>query len=299
MNRVVLHTDAHWNIEDPNQEFQPPSKEAWDWFVKAHENNEGDVHIFEDLHLRKHDNPEYRGKIKIASIMECPEIYKFVMRVNPREFDPFEWIKENHRYFDYVMSPYFELKQYFGDRFFWLPALSSRVKLHEFGMYEKSRLVSIVASFKDWTYGHKLRHEVIKKYPKKFDIYGSGYNNIINEHGKLISIAPYYYSVCILNSIEEDYFTEALTDILAVGTIPIIFGTRNINKYWNPDGLIFFDTAEELGEILSNLTPEMYESRIDAVKENVEITKKYLNLPQFIYDNYKKQLENLKKQVTL
>jgi hypothetical protein len=290
MNTIVLHNHYGWVWDDPNSEFEPPIKEAWDWFKKADKDDEGDIHIFEDLLLRDHANPKYDGKIKIAAIYECPEIYKVC---NHDTFNPFTWIKENYKHFDYVMSPYFSLKELFGDKFLWVPALSSRVKRSEISMYEKSKNISMIASFKDWTYGHKLRHEVIKKYESYFDVYGSGYNNIINEYGKLITIAPYYYGICILNSIEEDLFTEALTDLFAVGTIPIIFGTKNIAKYWNQEGFFIFDTIEELGELLPKLTPELYQSKIEAVKENVEITKKYLTIPDFIYENYKEILETL------
>lgn len=288
MNTIVLHTHSKWSWEE-NAEFQAPNIEAWNWF--KNESEPGEVHIFEDLLLE--DHTKYDCKIKIASILECPEIYKYCSQVNPNTFNPFEWIKTNHQHFDYVMSPYLCLKEYFGEKFIWVPALSSRIKREEFALYEKSRNISMIASFKDWTYGHKLRHEVIRKYKNYFDVYGSGYNDVINEYGKIITLAPYNFSICILNSIEDDYFTEALTDVFAVGTIPIIFGTKNIAKYWNPDGFIMFDTVEDLGQILPTLTPKLYESKIEAVKENIEITKKYVSIPDFIYENYKQLLESL------
>lgn len=288
MNKVVLHTHANWKWSDED-EFQAPTLEAWNWFGKT--GDEGEVHIFEDLLLESHVN--YKCKIKIAFILECPEIYKFYTLNNPAAFNPFTWIATNYHHFDYVMSPYLELKKLFGEKFFWVPALSSRVKRTEFGLYEKERNVSMIASFKDWTYGHKLRHEIIKKYSNYFDTYGSGYNNIINTHGKLITIAPYRFSFCVLNSIEDDFFTEALTDVFAVGTIPIVFGTPTIARHWNPDGFIMFNTLEELREILPTLTPELYESKLEAVKENIEITKKFVTIPDFIYENYKSKLEEL------
>lgn len=225
--------------------------------------------------------------------MECPEIYKYYNSRDPHIFNPYEWIKHNHQDFDYVMSPFYLLKELVGDKFLWVPGLSSRIKYPEFGMYEKHKNMSIVASFKDWTYGHKLRHIIIKEFKDHFDVYGSGYNNIINTHGKLVSIAPYRFSLCILNAIEDDYFTEALTDVLAVGTIPIVFGTKNICKYWNPDGIVVFQSLEEFRSLLPSLTRQYYESRIDAVIENIEITKKYMTTWDFIYDNYKQLLETL------
>lgn len=288
MNKIILHTETVWSWE-PNAEFQPPSTEAYEWFRPPTEI--GEVHMFEDLFLERHVN--YNCKAKVACILECPEIYKYYCSTNPSIFNPFEWIKHNHQHFDYIMSPYYSFKDLVGKKYLWVPALSSRIKYHEFGMYEKTRNMSIVASFKDWTYGHKLRHVVINEFNKYFDVYGSGYNNIVNEHGKLVTIAPYRFSICILNAIEDDYFTEALTDLLAVGTIPIVFGTKNITKYWNPDGIVVFQSLEELKDLLPTLTEDYYKSRIDAVRENIEITKNYVTIPDFIYTNYKTLLENI------
>lgn len=286
MNTIILHTETRWSWK-PDAEFQPPKKEAFEWFKTP--DQPGEVHIFEDLFLERHAN--YNCKVKVACILECPEIYKYYSAMNPSNFNPFNWIKDNHQHFDYVMSPYYSLKELVGDRFLWVPALSSRIKNSEFGMYEKSRNMSMVASVKNWTYGHKLRHVVVDRFKDCFDVYGSGYNNIINTHGKLISVAPYRFSFCILNAVEEDYFTEALTDILAVGTIPIIFGTKNIAKYWDPNGLVFFESLEELEALMPTLTQDYYESRIDAVMKNIEITKEFVTVPDFIYNNYKQLLE--------
>lgn len=286
MNKVALHTDSVWDWS-PAAEFQAPQREAWDWF--SHDGT-GDVHIFEDLHLTRH--AKFKG-IKIAGIYECPEIYAHASRCNPSVFNPFEWIKDNKQHFDYVMSPYLFLQGLFPGKFFWVPALSSRIKLEEFGMYEKERNISCIASSKDWTYGHKLRHECIRRFGGQFDLYGSGYNQLINTHGKIISVAPYRFSICILNSVEDDFFTEHLTDVFAVGTIPIWYGTKNIAKYWNPEGFIRFESLDELERILPTLTPELYQERLAAVQENVEITKKYVSIPDYIYENYKAALESL------
>jgi len=286
MNKITIHSDSVWDWS-PHSEFQAPYKEAWQWL----NNKDGEVHIFEDNWLTRHE--QFNCKVKIASLLECPEVYAYYKRSNPSVLNPFDWIKENHRHFDYIMSPYYFLKDLVGDKFLWVPALSSRIKRDEFGLYEKERNVSIIASFKDWTYGHKLRHEIIKKYGNQFDIYGSGYNNLINTHGKIIAVAPYRFNICVLNSCEDDYFTEHLTDVFAVGTVPVWFGTKNLKKYWNPDGFIQFESLNDLEQILPTLTPELYQSKLDAITENVEITKKYVSIPDFIYENYKTLLESI------
>lgn len=290
MKTVTYHTvEERSNYVD----MIPPAQEVWDW-VKNTPN--GDVHIFEDTFLPSHT--QYDGKIKIAAIVEAPAIYNFCKGNNPGMFHPYEWIKNNHQHFTYVMSPFTFLKDLVGDRYIWMPAGGNRIQLNEFGMYEKERLISIVASHKQWTDGHKLRHVVVNRYPGKIETYGSGYNNIIDNYnggrlGKILAVAPYYFSFAIMNSKADDYFTEILTDVLAAGTIPLWWGTDNLGKYFNPDGIISFNTIEELDALLPTLTPELYQSKIAAVQENVEKARAYNTRFDWIYNNHKQRFESL------
>lgn len=290
MKSVTYHTAEEWsNYID----MIPPSQEVWNW-TKSIKN--GDVHIFEDLYLQTHE--QYNGKIKIACLVEAPAIYDFCKQNNPSQFHPYQWIVDNHRHFDFIMSPFTALKNLVGDKYLWVPSGGNRIKLEDFGMYEKERTLSIVASHKQWTVGHKLRHQIINKYPDKIEKYGNGYNNIIDNYegtrlGKVLAVAPYYYSFAIMNSKEDDYFTEILTDVLAVGTIPLWWGTDNIGKYFNKDGIISFNTIDELDSILPTLTPELYNSKREAVQENIEKARAYNTRFDWIFNNYKQKFENL------
>ncbi len=271
-----------------------PAPEVWEW-VKG--NSNGDVHVFEDTLLPNHVN--FDGKVKIAAVVEAPAIYDYCRTHNPSLFHPYEWIIKNHQHFSYVMSPFTFMKDLVGDRYLWMPAGGNRIQLDEFGMYEKERSVSIVASHKQWTVGHKMRHQIVNRYPGKIETYGSGYNEIVNNYnggrmGKILAIAPYHYSFAIMNSKADDYFTEILTDVLAVGTIPIWWGTDNIGKYFNPDGIIAFNTIEELDALLPTLTPELYQSKLAAIQENVERAKAYNTRFDWIYNNYSSLFGNLK-----
>lgn len=290
MKKVTYHT-----VEERSNyiDMIPPEQHVWDW-VKSNIN--GDVHVFEDTLLPNHVN--YDDKVKIACIIEAPAIYDFCSANNPSLFHPYKWIKDNYQHFDYVISPFTEVKNIVGDRYLWVPSGGSRIKREDFGMYEKERNLSIVASSKRWTVGHRLRHEVVARYPGKIDAYGNGYNNIIDNYegsrlGKILAVGPYRYSFAIMNSKEDDYFTEILTDVLATGTIPIWWGTDNIGKYFNPNGIISFNKIEELDNIIPTLTPELYQSKTDAIQENIEKAKAYITRFDWIYNNYKNKLETL------
>jgi hypothetical protein len=60
-------------------------------------------------------------------------------------------------------------------------------------------------------------------------------------------------------------------------TIPIYCGCSNIDKFFNLKGIIIVRNADELIEKSNNLTPEHYSHIIDAINENFERTKNFLN----------------------
>jgi hypothetical protein len=288
MQRVTYHTGEKYT---DYVDMIPPGKNAWEWMSEN-----GGVHIFEDSLLPTHT--QYDGKIKVACLIEAPAIYDYCVAGNPSIFHPYQWIKDNHQHFQVILSPFNQLRDLVGDRYWWIPSGGSRIKPEDFGLYEKERLISIVASHKQWTVGHKLRHQVVQRYPDKLDRYGSGFNDIIDTYddkrlGKILAMGPYYYSLAIMNSKFDDYFTEILTDVLACGTIPIWWGTANVGKYFNPDGIIQFNTIEELDALLPTLTPELYYKKMPAIVENIEKAKAYNTRFDWIYDNYKDKLEAL------
>ena len=81
-----------------------------------------------------------------------------------------------------------------------------------------------------------------------------------------------------MNSKENNYFTETLVDVFRHGTIPIFWGCENIGEYFNEKGILKFNSASELITILDNLSPELYNEKIEYVKENYELAKKYVSM---------------------
>ena len=71
-------------------------------------------------------------------------------------------------------------------------------------------------------------------------------------------------------------------DCFATGTIPIYMGTPKVVNYFNSDGIIFFDGTFDI----ETLTEELYQSKLDAVKDNLERVRKYSILDDWIYENH-------------
>jgi hypothetical protein len=89
------------------------------------------------------------------------------------------------------------------------------------------------------------------------------------------------YSVCVENDEHDTYFTEKILDTFATGTIPIYKGTRKVVDHFNENGILFLDDIN-----LNDLTPELYYSKIDAVKENFEKVLSLNVLENYMYDKY-------------
>jgi len=153
-------------------------------------------------------------------------------------------------------------------------------------VYNKTKNLSIIASWKNFTDGHILRHNLIKNHKELFDgIYGSGYCFVEN---KIEALKDFRFSVIIENNICDDYFTEKLIDCIVTGTLPIYYGTSNIEKYFNIDGFIMIKDEQDFVNKKHLFTEEFYFSKLKIIKENFEIAKNYVNTEDWAFLKYKK-----------
>ena len=131
--------------------------------------------------------------------------------------------------------------------------------------------------------GHKLRHEVASIFNNEIDLYGRGTNNPLLQ--KEEALIDYRYSITIENTKQENYITEKLIDSLVVGTIPVYWGCPNLSKFFNMDGIITFNNIDELKNLIPKLDKNLYNSKINAIKENIELAKQYSITEDWLYNN--------------
>ena len=167
-------------------------------------------------------------------------------------------------------------------------------------VYPKSKLVSMIASNKGYTEGHKRRLQVVQAFVKKFgqeDLYGWGLTHELPLKEKSRGLREYMFSFACENANYPTYFTEKLTDCFAFGTIPVYYGTAGVAQYFNPEGIIFLNENSPWDNIpWDKLTPEYYESKKDVIKENFEIAKSMRVAEDYMYGNYLYQLDPLRNQ---
>lgn len=164
----------------------------------------------------------------------------------------------------------------------WYPWGSYYIPLHQHKIYTKDKNVSIVASAKQYTEGHRMRYDVINRYKNSFD--GIKCGDPVEP--KFLWHENYRYTVAIENSSIRGYFTEKIIDCFRTGTIPIYRGDTEINDYFDPKGILTFNTIDELQDILPKCDEQFYNDRIEAVKNNYEISESYLYPWKFIKEKY-------------
>ena len=163
-----------------------------------------------------------------------------------------------------------------GEKFKWVPAQGFWIQ--EPKIYEKTKMISMISSNKRMCEGHAKRLEWVERIGDQVDLYGRGFNEIeLKEEG----LCDYMFSVAIENGQYETYFTEKLLDCFATGTIPVYLGAPDIGNHFNSDGIINLTEEFEVSE-------EIYYSKMDAIKENLEKAKEMEILEDFIYLNYLK-----------
>lgn len=155
----------------------------------------------------------------------------------------------------------------------------------------KSKDVSILSSDKLMCELHKFRYDLANKCKKEnlADTYGTFDGGATVKMSK--TLTDYRYSICIENEIQPYFFTERLVSALAAQTIPIYLGATEIDKFFNPDGIIKITIKDDIKEVLKQCTKEEYENRLPAILENYHKALEYSkNKFDMIYEKYLKEM---------
>lgn len=115
------------------------------------------------------------------------------------------------------------------------------------------------------------------------------------QYGRRVLFNDSMFHIAVENVKNVNWYTEKIAQAFATKTVPIYWGCPNLDELgYDTRGIITFETKEELLDILNNLSPEDYFSRLEYINHNYEValvdTFKN-NLTQFL--NELKTLNNL------
>lgn len=193
----------------------------------------------------------------------------------------YEWAKNNIEFlkgnFILVFTHDVELSKL--SDVFALVQCSGKSFIDKGSIYEKTKLVSMIASNKTMCEEHIFRQKMIEKYSNQCDHYGRGFNEIPN---KVDGLKDYCFSITMENATYSNMFTEKLTDCFMTGTIPIYYGMENIGDFFNKDGIIILNDDFKI----EDLTFDLYKSKINAVIDNFKRANKLLVAEDYIYLKY-------------
>jgi hypothetical protein len=199
----------------------------------------------------------------------------------------YEWCKSNAELlkskFITVFTHDLELSK--SNDIFTLTQCSGKSFLESGEVYPKNKLVSMIASNKRFCTEHQYRQQIIKKFSNKCDHFGRGFKYI---EDKSDGLRDYCFSITMENATYSNMFTEKITDCFMTGTIPIYYGIKNIVYFFNSDGII---TLTEDFRI-EDLSFDLYNSKIEAVKENFRLANELLTAEDYLYINFIKTREN-------
>ena len=146
-------------------------------------------------------------------------------------------------------------------------------------IHEKTKLISMIASNKRYTQGHRYRHQIIEKYKNQLDLFGTGFNRI---EKKEYGLNNYCFSIAMENDNYPNIFCEKVTDCFATGTIPIFWGTPTIGEFFNENGIITLTDNFKI----EDLSTDLYHSKMEYIEDNFERAINLLTSEDYLYENY-------------
>jgi hypothetical protein len=207
-----------------------------------------------------------KSKIKIAWMHEARIILP----------GTYERLLELEDTFDYIVTYYEDLLQRNPKKY--IPYISGccRIPPNEQQVYPKTKLLSHLVTRQTTTYAHQFRH-ILAHYLHEMNfpvtIFGPNHTPYPT---KLDAHKDFMFSIVIMNSCENFYFSEWLIDCFMCGTIPIFYGCPDIGRFFNQDGIIQIKELNDVLAILPSLTPELYESKKEAIYENLQKAKAFV-----------------------
>ena len=221
--------------------------------------------------------------IESASNAHCKKIAWLLepVDVHPHSYD---FIRLT-RYFDLVLSHNLDFvneMQNRGVEAQWVPFGGCWIKPEDQRVYDKNEMTSIIASNKQMTVGHRLRHSVIATAGDKMIVRGRGYTPV---DYKLDLLKDFRFHVVIENTNIAGWFTEKLIDCFRTGTVPIYWGNPLIDEIFDREGMIICHTEQQIIDAINSVDIKKYETMKVAIQRNFEIAKTYLIAEDYIHQN--------------
>jgi len=273
MNKVKLvdSTFSHNNTIGYAGENVGRHPDAFQWDTTP---GDADVKVWTDIRLQEaaSDPAERKIALLVEPYVVASESYRML------------WNMKNE--FDVILTHDQDILRKYDNAYFY-PFGGSWIR--DWGMFDKTGLVSLIVGNKHSTEGHKLRHEVATRFGGQIDLFGEPHTEYLSS--KVPMLRPYRYSIVIENCRQDYFFSEKLIDCVSQGTVPIYWGCPSIGNFFDMDGIITFKGIDELGVVLDGLSPVDYNCRYGTMSRNMKEAKQYMCAEDWIWNYYPGLLE--------
>tara|TARA_R110000824_G_scaffold122766_1_gene280234 strand:+ start:2231 stop:3028 length:798 start_codon:yes stop_codon:yes gene_type:complete len=239
------------------------------------------ITIFTDAHLNPNSISKVKSKQKIGWLLENRNLMPGLYLNVDSYIDML----------DFIFTHDEELLIKYPKKAKFVPFGGGWVKKENFGIRKKTKLVSIIYSYKKDCNGipcegYLIRHQIADKYSDKIDLYGSGSPNPVVDKEEALS--EYMFTVVIENVSDKNYFTEKIVDPMLLGTVPIYWGCPNIEDFFSIEGVLKFETIDEFDKLFDILSEKLYESMNPSININCHSSLQYEITEDWFYKNYLK-----------
>lgn len=161
-----------------------------------------------------------------------------------------------------------------------------------------SHPISMVASAKEGSDVRVARKNLAFELKEKIDTYGT-FDGGERADTKTI-YGKYPFSIVIENHIDNYWITEKICNCFSNNCIPIYYGARKIDDFFDGDGIIHANSIDDIRKIVDHLLVDgkaEYLKRLDAIGRNRRIVKKYECFDTWFMDNYGSLLRRIYEAV--
>lgn len=250
----------------------------FDW---TDEDSDIEVYIDYSIIQKSFSVPKKPSVLRVGWLCESVSIFRNL----------YEYIKNNYKYVFTSVDFIFTSDKYLlslDPRFLFAYSCSNVpwTPKNEWDIYKKTKTCSMICSNKKMCKEHLYRHAVAQLYKDKIDIYGGAFDSPYTgpKHNgfykKENSLKNYMFSIVIQNNFDAYFFAELLTDCFAFGTVPIYLGNPEINKFFDAEGIIQYKGGFDI----TILNEDLYNSKMQAIKNNLEKIKSMPMSDDYLYD---------------
>lgn len=198
----------------------------------------------------------------------------------------YEHAWQNRWRFETILT-YYEPFLHFGHPFRLCPYGGVWIPESDWGMQPKSKLCSFLVGSKMGTAGHRIRRGAAEMLNGTVDLFDSRDDSSIyyGPLTKLQTLKDYAFSIVTETCREDNLFTEWTLDAFSQGTIPILWACPNIDQFFNAEGILSWETLDELSTIVSRLSFGLYSSLRKAAQDNLDRTGQYAVTEDWLWHN--------------